>query len=222
MGQGIRTALVAGALTLLLASQALASSAMPPDRVATGKLAGQAAFAYLGGLRIFAAAVLWNRIEPQFHDYYGGQTFAEQEFMVPTLAMVQTLDPQFTQAYYLSSYMIARRGDSDLGIEIARDGIRNNPQSGLLHMNLTQLLYLQDRNANLDELVEISKAGLGDDIQWDGGEELFEAYAVFRDVFRVAGDDRYVTRLDEELDALREQGVGLGDHDHDGDGIQDH
>lgn len=220
--RGIRTALVAGALAMLLASQALASSVMVPDRVATGKLAGQAAFAYLGGLRIFAAAVLWNRIEPQFHDYYEGKSVSEQEFMVPTLAMVQTLDPQFTQAYYLSSYMIARRGDFDLGIQIARDGIRNNPQSGLLHVNLTQLMFMQDRNSNLDEMVELSKAGLGPDIQWDGAEELFEAYAVFRDVFRVAGDDQYVTRLDEELDALRERGVGLGDHDHDGDGIQDH
>ncbi len=65
---GIAVALL---LVALIGGQALASATAPPGGVAaTGRVIGQTSFAYLGGLRTFAAAVLWNRLEPLFDGYY--------------------------------------------------------------------------------------------------------------------------------------------------------
>jgi hypothetical protein len=218
----IRVFLVAGALCLLLASQALASSVMPAERAAVGGVAGKAAFAYMGGLRTFAAAVLWNRIEPQFHDYYERQSLLEQKFVFPTLAIVQALDPQFTQSYFLSSYLIARQGDFDYGLEIAREGVLNNPDSGLLRSNLAQLLYLQDQERNMPEALEHVRIGLSGDIDWANDDEYFEGLAIFRSILETAGETEVAERIGVRMQELRESGIGLGDHDHDGDGIQDH
>ena len=105
---------------------------------------GQTGFAYLGGLRTFAAAVLWNRIEPVFHTYYGGVPLDEQTYMIPTLRLVVALNPQFTQAYYISSYMVYKHSPAE-GIALAEEGLARNPDSGILHANLAQLLFIDDR-----------------------------------------------------------------------------
>lgn len=217
--------IVAVALALLFASQALSAAALPlrASRADTGRVTGRAAFAYLGGLRKFAASVLWNRLEPQFHEYYGGGgSIANHAYMVPTLAAVQMLDPQFVQAYYISSYIVAKREGNEAGIAIARQGVANNPRSGLLRANLAQLLYLEDREANKKELAQQAKAALGDDTYWRDDDELFEGLAVFRDVTRSLGEEQTAVTLEHRLEQLRAQGAGAGDHDHDGDGKQDH
>ncbi len=71
---GSRVVVIAVVLVVvLLLSQGLATATAPPDGLAsTGRVLGQTGFAFLGGLRTFAAAVLWNRIEPVFHEYYQG------------------------------------------------------------------------------------------------------------------------------------------------------
>lgn len=208
---------------VLFAGQALAISAAPAGGVVgTTDTLGRAGFAYLGGLRTFAAAVLWNRIDPQYHEYYSGASFLDLDFMMPTLALVQWLDPQFEQSYYTSSYFVARRLDMGRGIEIAREGLVNNPSSGLLTANLAQLLVLQDREKNLPEAVELSLAGLSKDARWANDDDRFEGYAVFRDVFRAAGDEELALRIEATMERMRSAGIGEGDHDHDGDGEQDH
>ncbi|MCX8007599.1 MAG: hypothetical protein N3B11_05735, partial [Coriobacteriia bacterium] len=61
-------ALVAAFLALIVLGQAGAESVLPEaQRTATARVIERAGWSYLGGLRTFAAAVMWNRIEPIFH-----------------------------------------------------------------------------------------------------------------------------------------------------------
>jgi len=113
--QPVRIILAAAALVaVLVAGQALAAISAPAGGVAsTGRLIGQTGFAYLGGLRTFAAAVLWARLEPLFHGYYDDRQVKELDEFLPTMRLVQTLDPQFEQAYYNAAWILARRGKTD-------------------------------------------------------------------------------------------------------------
>ncbi len=131
------------------------------------RVIGQTSYAYLGGLRTFAAAVLWNRLEPLFHDYYGDRSVDELVEFLPTMRLVQMLDPQFEQAYYNSSFILARRGrmDDALSISPARAS-RTIPSSGLLLANYAQLLLIQDKKANLPEMLKLAEQGMRPDVRW--------------------------------------------------------
>lgn len=204
IAQRSKLAVVAAALALLLISQALATASMPASQVGVAETTGRAAFAYLGSLRKFAAAVLWNRLEPQFHDYYSGGV-ADHAFMLPTLVAVQALDPQYVQSYYVSAYLLTKVGDPEMGIAVAREGVRNNPRSGLLRANLAQLLYLNGDAQDYDELAEHVSVGLSGDVEWDNDTELFESLAIFRDVARMFGDEQSVERIVERMNRLKGQ-----------------
>ena len=76
-------------LAILLGAQALGQVSAPAGGVAsTGRLIGQTSYAYLGGIRTFVAAVLWNRLDPIFHGYYSANF--DQKFVVflPTFRLV--------------------------------------------------------------------------------------------------------------------------------------
>lgn len=208
---------------LLLASMWLGSENAPlRDDAATGRAMGRAGFAYLGGLRTFAAAVLWNRIDPVFHEHYDGVPLAEQRYMIPTLQAVTLLDPQFTQAYYLSSFMVGRMVGAQAGIELAREGVRNNPDSGLMHSNLAQLLYTRDKAANRAEILQHINNTLAPSAVWQNDDERFEGYIVVARMLETMGFPDEAAQVDDVLDRMRAAGLGEGDHDHDGDGTQDH
>lgn len=210
-------------IAVLVGSQAMGTSVAPAVAGDTaGRALGRAGFAYLGGLRTFAAAVLWNRIEPVFHSYYDGVPLAEQKYMVPTLYLVTVLDPQFVQAYYLSSFMVGEMVSPDTGIELAREGVANNPRSGLLHANLAQLLYVQDKQAHRDEILKHASAALADDAVWADDEERYEGYILVARMVETMGFQENADKIDAVLEKMRANGLGRGDHDHDGDGQQDH
>ena len=85
-------------VAVILGGQALAGIAAPAGAAAsTGRVLGQTGFAYIGGLRTFAAAVLWNRLDPLFHVYNTDQPIEKRPEFLPTVRMVQMLDPQFEQ-----------------------------------------------------------------------------------------------------------------------------
>lgn len=209
-------------VVVLVASMALAAASSPNRSVATADAVGKASFAYLGGLRKFAAAVLWLRIDPILHEYYASETLAEQTYMVPTLYAVIRLDPQFVNAYYVASWIVARKAGDAQGIALAREGLRANPQSGLLHANLLQLLYLTDRDKHAEEVLELTEATIGSGVYWTDEEQFYEGLAVARDVLLWDGQTERAARVEAALHELRDSGVGEGDHDHDGDGEQDH
>lgn len=206
---------------LLLAGQFIADRqalAVARDSAALGR----AGFAYLTGVRTFIAAVLWNRLDPIFHDYYEGLTLAEQTQMLPTIQAVIALDPQFIDAYYVAAWMLAQRGDVETGLDIARQGVENNPRSGILRMNYAQLLYLFKRDT--PAAIEQIDAAVTD-AEWREPAEQRDAYAVFRAIYRSAGmTEREAFMLEEmlRLDEIIGAALPEGAHDHDGDGVPDH
>ncbi|MDZ4063912.1 MAG: hypothetical protein U1E22_04510, partial [Coriobacteriia bacterium] len=114
--------LVAFALVaILLVGQAGTDISMP-TRTPAGRELGRAGFAYLSGLRVFAAYVLWNRIEPVFHGYYEGVALDQQTYALPTVNLVLALDPQFEDGYYTVAWILAQRGDVSGGLELAKRG----------------------------------------------------------------------------------------------------
>ncbi len=210
-------------LAVLTASLGLAAASSPPSGMArTGRAMGRAGFAYLGGLRTFAAAILWNRTEPVFHEYYASVPLAEQRYLIPTLRLVVLLDPQFVQAYYVSSFMVGRMVGEDAGIALAREGARENPSSGLMQVNLAQLLFVKDKEVHRDEILERVSRSLDAKATWIDDEERYEGYLIAAQMLKSLGRLDAAQRVNSALEAMRAAGIGLGDHDHDGDGIQDH
>ncbi len=212
-------ACVALAAALALQSLPSASSTAPP--MATERSVGRAGFAYLAGVRTFVAAVLWNRIEPQFHEYYESGDLRQQRFSVPTLRAVVLLDPQFVEAYYISSYIVAANGDMQKALQIAREGIANNPDSGLLYTNLAQLLLVFGN----DPRGAAAQADLARAARWTDDVEKHDAYSILAAAYRAAGQTdkaAEVIRESELLDESIGSEVGPGAHDHDGDGVPDH
>jgi hypothetical protein len=202
--------LVAALLIAIVGAQALAAFSAPPGATAsTGATLGRTGFEYLGGLRKFAAAALWNRLEPQFHEYGASSIDQRLEFL-PTMRLVQMLDPQFEQAYYVSAFMLSRIGRMPQALEIAREGIEKNPKSGLMRANYAQILLIQDQVKNLPEALKEAKAGTAPGTKWANSDDQFEGYGIFRTVFKLAGDQAAAQKMTEVQKSLSLQGGGLG------------
>lgn len=205
---GVAVALL---LVALIGGQLLAASTAPAGGIApTGRILGQTSFAYLGGLRTFAAAVLWNRLEPLWHGYYSTRPVEEVVQFLPTMRLVQILDPQFEQAYYNAAFILARRGFTEEAFTVAREGIKNNPQSGLLLASYAQLLLMQDKKAHLPEMLGLARRGMQGDIRWATPDDKFEGLGIFSVIFELAGDTRTVKAIAVEQARLKSQGAGLG------------
>lgn len=216
-------ALVALLLVALLATQAATQWTAPPGGIAqTGRIMGKTGFAYIGGVRTFAAAVIWNRLDPLFHKYYSGKSLSQLSWALPAMNLVQILDPQFLQAYYEASFNVYRMGAKAEGMRIARLGVSNNPKSGFMRANLVQMLMIEDRKRNLPEMVKNADAGLRKQMYWSSDVDLYEGLAIFRVAYFLDGNKAKVAILNTRLKELRGSGVNVGDHDHDGDGKQDH
>lgn len=219
-----RAVVIAALVLVLLACQAVAEMNAPPQGTSNaGRSIGRAGFAYLGGLRTFAAAVLWNRVDPLLHEYYDGVRLEKQTYMMPTLRLVTALDPQFQQAYYVASWIAYKRVSPAAGLEIAQAGVDNNPRAGLMRANLVQLLYLQNRVKN-DKVIRrnvdmiLSKGPL----TWADQDEYYEGLALTVQPLESEGRIRLADQVRAALSQMRAQGVGAGSHDHNGDGIQEH
>jgi hypothetical protein len=195
----------------IVGAQALATSSAPlGESVSTGTTLGRTGFEYLGGLRKFAAAALWNRLEPQFHEYSNGKSIDQRLDFLPTMRLVQILDPQFEQAFYVSAFMLARIDRMPQAVDIAREGLANNPNSGLMRANYAQLLLMQDKVKNLPEALKQAEAGTGPGISWANEDDRFEGYGIFRTIFGLAGDRAAVEKMSEAQKKMGAQGAGLG------------
>ena len=131
------------------------------------------------------------------------------------MRIVQALDPQFEQTYYVAAFMLARNDRWPQALELAREGIANNPKSGFMRANYVQLLLMQDPEKNLREMLEQTQQALDPQMTWGTPDEQFEAYGTFRTVFKLAGD----TAADAELAAaqkeIKEQDPLIGtEHEH--------
>ncbi len=208
--------LVVALFSLALIGQASADQLVPvTERTGTGQAIERAGFAYLTGVRTYGAAVLWNRLDPLFHDYYEDLPLEEQTYMMPTINMAILLDPQFTQPYYVAAWVLARRGQVDEGVALAARGVENNPQSGLMRVNHAQLLVIFREDE--DAAVAQAEAALADDIVWANLVEQYEGYAAVRTILRNAGREQQAAFLDAELERIDDEidrlGVSVG-HNH--------
>jgi tetratricopeptide (TPR) repeat protein len=218
------TAVIALALVALLglgiAGQALADTSAPPrDAEEAAGLFGRAGFAYLAGLRTFGAAALWNRLDPQFHEYYDGGVIDEQTWMLSTFRLVTWLDPGFVDAYYIASWIVAQNGELEEGLRIAEEGAGLNPDSILAQSGLAQMLYL---NGDLEAAAEQADATL-EATEVRDATEMWEAYVVLREIYERTGDEaklqavlETMERLDEEIhrEGLEHSGVHGDESDH--------
>ena len=198
-------------VALLLAGSALASATHPPGGVAaTGRVIGQTGFAYLGGLRTFAAAVLWNRLDPQFDEYYN--TGFDKNFAVflPTIHLVLALDPQFEQGYYITSYWLERTGRTSEAFQLAREGLAKNPTSGLLTANLAQLLFIHSKEASKAEMLSLATRGVSQKVTWANTNDQFEGYGIFKAVFHTFGYTDAALAVGRVQEVLRANGAAPG------------
>lgn len=217
--------LILALVCMVLVGQALADSALPsgPQGFSPGQSVGRAGFAYLTGLRVFGAQVLWNRIEPIFHEYYGDVPLEEQTYMLTTFNLVTLLDPQFDQPYYVGPWILARAGHEQAAIELASKGVKNLPDSGLLRAAYAQILLLFSKD--LDSAVEQADIVMSDTVVWSDAVEQHDAYGSVRAVYIKAGLEAKASEVLRRIELLDSQlGDQLGDesHDHDGDGEPDH
>jgi tetratricopeptide (TPR) repeat protein len=190
----------------ILGGQALVDDGTTASGVTqVGSAAGRAGFAYLTGLRRFTALLLWNRIEPQFHEYYGGKPLNDQTFMLPNLRLVVALDPQFIQAYYVAPWVVRANGRAADAIAIAREGVENNPRSGLLHSALAQILFL--RAGELDAAVAQADLAMRPDQVWADATEQWQGIRMLRDIYAKAGLPAKVAETDR-VTALLESDLG--------------
>lgn len=212
---------IAMGLILIIAGQALAGAVMPAPPASLADAAGRASFAYLTGVRTFAAAVLWNRLEPIFHDYYQDVPLGEQLNVLPMIRMVNWLDPQHIDGYYIAAWIMSQRGEVDEAYEIAEAGVEANPDSGILGTNYAQILFLNGDTA--EALVQAERAFAA--TQWRDDIEKHDNFGVLAVIFRSAGDTVMQQRVEAELELLDkalEGQLSEEDHDHDGDGVPDH
>ena len=172
-------------LVVLLAAQGGADALAPTGGGGPGRSLGRTGDAYLSGLRVFAAYTIWNRIEPQFHGYYGKLPLKDQKFLMPNLRLVVLLDPQFVQAYYIVPFVLADGGRVNDALDVAREGVANNPRSGLLRMSYAQMLFIFKK----DYAAAATQAdlALGTGIEWRDPLQLWENLDVARDIYKRAG-----------------------------------
>jgi len=206
---------------VLLVGQASADAISDPvdDRglVGTNEVFQDTGFAYLAGLRQFAAAVLWNRLDPIHHGYYHELSLGEQTYLAPNIWLITRLDPEFAQAYYIGAWMVSQAGDWKTGLALAREGAELNPNLGLLQISYAQMLFIED---SLDEAVSVANGAWGADYL-DANEE-WEALAIAKAIYTKAGEEESATIVQarkDELDAYIHAHPELFpqhecDHDH--------
>lgn len=219
-------ALIVGLLVLALAGQAGADAIVSgASGTSTNRAVGRAASSYLTGLKVVAAAALWNRADPIMHRYYKHVPLQQQGFIMTSIALVQTLDPHLVQSYYTGSWILIQNGAIEEGIAMAERGVEANPDAGILWINLAQLrqLYGDDSEGAVEAgQVVLARA---QDMQWTDLVEKHNAYPILGAIFRQAGRDDLNDVVQAELAVLdAEAGDDLTseDHDHDHDGKPDH
>lgn len=194
-------ALVVVLLAAALGAQAYIDSSRSSEREVTAAL-GDTAYAYLVGLRKFAAYVAWARLDEQWDEYYAfkPEGLGAAQFMLPTFALVTWLDHDFVEAYYTGPWILRRSGLTQEAYELAEEGLRYNPDAGILIAQMCQFEYL---DGDMKAAYEYALDGLSEDVVWKDGAEKFEGYGVFRAVFEEVGDQEHLELVVSEMERLR-------------------
>lgn len=211
-------------LLVALSGQYVSDSSLDSgSSAATVQAVGRASNSYLTGIRTYAAAVLWNRIDPLMHGYYEDAKLEDQRYMLSSIALIEWLDPAFAPAYYVGPWILVRNDKVDEGMAMAKRGVEQIPESGMCRTSYAQLLLTQ--RDDIAAAVEQGKAALDETVVWTDGTEQMNAYAAIAQIFRQAGETQlvaYVAAEIDRIDATVDNGASEDIHDHDGDGKPDH
>jgi hypothetical protein len=188
------------ALALLLGGQALGDSvAAGESGVATGSAAGRAGFAYLTGLRVFAADLIWNRLDPLGDRYYG-HGLSKYRFMIPNILVITWLDPQFIDAYYVGPEILAEDRETTRALAMAREGIANNPRSGELMGSIAELLIAHTKQYEL--AASYADRAMRTDTLWRNDDEHYDSLAIFAVAYKLAGMPEKAAEASRQQKAL--------------------
>jgi len=198
-------------LGLIIGAQGMAAATAPTSvQLSQSRVIGQAGFAYLGGLRMAAAGLLYQRLDPQFHQYLTDKKIQDRVDLLPSIRIIQMLNPQLEQPYYYVSFILALKGRMADALGLAKQGVENNPTSGLLRANYVQLMMMQDRKRNLPEMLAQTKVGLGNSVTYTSLDDQYESYGIFRTTYLLAGDTQMVKTLEAEQKRLEAAGAKSG------------
>lgn len=200
-------------LTIALAGQAGTDALTPNPALNTGAVVGKAASSYLTVFKAFAAAALWNRLEPLLHTYYVGVELKDQRYILTTMAMIEALDPHIVQAYYVAPWVLVKNGKVDDALAMAERGLAANPKSGLLLTSLAQLRWIESKD--LPGAVELARRAIGDDIAWTDIPEQQQSYTTLATIFEAYGEPAVGADLRAEIARLDALKGDAGDADGD-------
>lgn len=180
---------------------------------------GRSVLDILGGVRQTLAAYMWTKTDDVHHHYYGGDISREQS-LYPYYWLITRLDPNYSLAYYYASYMLCRMGKVDEGLRLAKEGVRNNPDSALLQENLASI-YLFFKKDPAKALYHGRKA-----IDMAESEEDRFVYEQLQRVIEraLAGEIRIPDPIpfQEALRLNSETHDHEHDHEHEHEGEEDH
>lgn len=208
-----RTATIV-ALVLLLAGGILGTAldnpssglgARPPQAIGSS---GAVFAQVLGGVRSAAAAYLWIKLDDDHHQFYGGDMGKERPLM-PLFRIATWLDPRLERAYYAGSYMLWIYGRKRDAIDFALEGVRNNPTSVMLTLNVGQL-YLMGRGDGarreaLQYLAIAEKMSRGTDDEFR--LNVMNALDAVYKKWRIPGEPKAILREVARMRALARKGA---------------
>jgi predicted Zn-dependent protease len=131
------------------------------------------------------------------------------------------------QPYYILPWILAQNDRLSDAKSVARDGVVNNPKSGLLLMSYAQLLAI--RFNDWVAAAPYAERAMRSDTYWAADVEQWESLRIAEDVFNRVGDTARANAAAAVLSEIAARTGGtrpadaLGeDHDHNGDGVADH
>lgn len=210
MGVARRRATVAVAVLVCLAvglvGQAAGETALKgTESVQTTDVLGRATGSYMTGFKTFAAAALWNRLDPLLHHYYRHVPLDAQTYMLTTISLVESLDPYMVEPYYIGSWVLVRNHKPKAGLAMAKLGVANNPNSGILLENLAQIQDLTFKD--LDGAVKTGELIFTRKVYWTDDVEAGNAYPILIAIFKKAGRQDLVKRAQAAAAELDARGV---------------
>lgn len=107
----------------------------------------------LGGLRSAAAAYVWLKVD-RLHDEFYGELSAKEDELIPLYRITTWLNPHIVDAYYVGSYLLYKANRPDEGWRFALEGLRMNPDSSEMELNVGQLalFYRKDYKTAITHL----------------------------------------------------------------------
>ncbi|MGQ9703577.1 MAG: tetratricopeptide repeat protein [Actinomycetota bacterium] len=107
---------------------------------------------FMGGIREYFAYTFFIKTDKLYHVY---DNDAE---LIPYFRIITYLDPHYVDAYYILPGLLHDVGRKEEAIELCREGIRANPESGDLYFGLGDLMLKEGRYTEALEAFEQAHA----------------------------------------------------------------